>query len=415
MSSPIASGVGASTVDTVPVDDGGSKEVTLLRHEPTNILYFLLGCLLPLRSLPVVGDIAGGLPINTITAAIIAAIAFCLRPAWPTRARLFSTLVMLLVGWLIFGTVIIHGDTDVRRAGNILVLLAAGWMIAGGRLHLPSLARGVVAGLLGSTVLGILSIGSSSYVGRMTSLMGDPNASGFVLLSLGLASAQWFRRRWVRLATLLLITVGILATVSRTSMFALAIATLWVAFGYRLSKFLAAGLLAGVVWAYFWLVDIAEQRGWFQDRDGSDALRERLLVVEAVMVDTAGWVGHGLGTAVAEFDNITLYFHNSFLSLAAEGGRVALLLFIGATAALYLANYSVPTERRARWSEAAIIAAIICSFNIGFSVTHPAFAVALGLHLAALSKARQETGGSLVGREHWWSGKQGLGETPIRV
>ncbi len=179
-------------------------------------------------------------------------------------------------------------------------------------------------------------------------------------------------------------------TQSRTSMFALAIATLWVLFGRRFGRILSLGALIGVVWLFQWASEYAERQGWFQERLGSDNLRDRLTESERILTDSAGWWGHGLGTALAEFEGVTLFFHNSFRALQTEGGLIALILLIIMGISLYWNFHELPATHRPVWAEAAIIAALICSINIGYSLTSVPMAMAVGMYIAYHCLAREE-------------------------
>ncbi|WP_297746489.1 O-antigen ligase [uncultured Tessaracoccus sp.] len=334
-----------------------------------------------------------GLPTNTLAAVGLVAIASFRKPKWRLRLPFISATAVALFLWLVFTTVVIHGDWNIRRMGNILVLLLIGGAIASGRLGLKSLTVGGILGYLLALVTSVILMDESSYTGRLTGVLGDPNAAGFILVTLGLSFAQGLESRlrpW-RWALFAVAVFGVWLTQSRTTMFALAIATLWILVSRFLPRWPAALALASTVWFYAWIYGVMEERGWFADRDGSDALRERLILAEQLQVQQAGWTGNGLGTAVAKLDNITLFFHNSYLAMQAEGGKIALYLLYAFIVALFLTIHRVPSKSRPVWVEAGVIAGFICSINIGFSITHPALAVAIGLYLYHYCKFREES------------------------
>lgn len=371
-------------------------------QDSVDLLIFSAALLLTTRGLGGVFPPLSGIPINVTGCALLVALAAFRRPRWRIDQPLVTWSAVALVGWLIASTALLHGDSNVRRMGNIVILLLIAGVIASGRLGLSSITAGGLVGYVGALGLSValLYTQGSSYEGRLTGVLGDPNAAGFILLALGLAFAQGLPERlhkW-RWAIWLLAAGGVWLTLSRTSMFAMIIATAWILAAKRLPRWASILALAATMWLYDWANGVMEAQGWFVERDGSDNLRERLLIVEQQMVAQAGWTGNGLGTAVADLDSITLFFHDSYLAMQAEGGRIALYLLYAMMAGLFLMLHKLPPDRRPVWAEAGVIAAFICSINIGFSITHPAMAVAIGLllhhHCAQREKLAQETAAS---------------------
>ena len=174
---------------------------------------------------------------------------------------------------------------------------------------------------------------------------------------------------------------AVLLTVSRTSLFALLAATLWALVGPRLGRWASVAAVA-VAWpVYQLLVGAARDNGFFAERAGSDALRLRLAVIEGIMADDAGLKGMGLGTAKAVVDGAPLWFHNSYSALRVEGGVIAFGLLVVCLAALFWSIHQVPADRRNAWYESAVLAGLICSLNIGFSLTSVSMAVAVGMYV----------------------------------
>ena len=71
-------------------------------------------------------------------------------------------------------------------------------MASQGRFHVGGMARGLAAGLLVSAGAYFLGFGAV-YEGRLTGLLGDPNAAGYLLTTLGclaLAGLSTSRLRW---------------------------------------------------------------------------------------------------------------------------------------------------------------------------------------------------------------------------
>ncbi|WP_353081900.1 hypothetical protein [Tessaracoccus lapidicaptus] len=353
---------------------------------------FLLGLLLPVRGIEFLVP-AMSLPINTLACVGLVAVAVWAPSRWPAASPAVLLSATALVGWLVARTVLEQGLGELRRTVNILTLFLVAGVIASGRVHVRSLTRGIGIGLVAGLIIGVALLPRSSYVGRLTGVLGDPNAAGYVLATLGFAAAQSLTTRRTRLVLWAVVAVGIALTVSRTSMFAFAVATLWVWLAPRMRRLGSLALLGGTSALYLWLNGLAEARNWFTARDGSDTLREELAAVERRMVDQAGWWGDGLGTAVTEIRGTTLFFHNSYRAMQVEGGLIALGLLLLLLGALFWMVHQLPPQDRPVWAEGAIIAALICSFNIGFSLTSPPLAVAIGLYLAYHGAVRERSRG----------------------
>ena len=345
-----------------------------------------------------------GLPLSTMAAALLVALATT-RPVSVGRRipRLAALAAVGVVVWVI-GASALFGSLDVRRAGNLVVLASLAWVLGQGRLHMNSFVAGLATGWVGGIAHAVLTREESGYDGRITGYLGDPNGAGFVIVTIGCLliayAAPLGRRTW----PIWVLTGGAVAlTLSRTSVFAFVAATLWALSGPRLGRWASVGALLAAWPVYQWLVDTARAAGFFSERAGSDYLRQRLSVVEQGMVDQAGWHGLGLGTAKAEVDGAPLWFHNSYWALWVEGGLVAFALLVLALLALFWSIHQVPAARRNAWYESAIIAALICSLNIGFSLTSVTTAVALGMYFLYWRRSVENVDGEDDPGSRWWS------------
>ena len=83
--------------------------------------------------------------------------------------------------------------------------------------------------------------------------------------------------------------------------------------------------------------------------------------------------------AAVEVQGQIFFFHNSYLSIHNEGGRVALLLIVVVGAAALVALLSLRPELRNPWYEAAIIAVAVCAVNLGEVLLELPAALALGM------------------------------------
>lgn len=357
----------------------------------TVIPVFILALLIPLRGLHHLIPGFPDWPINTMAAIALAALGVFFPARWAVRLPLFAAAGVALWLELMLTSFLTQPDFAVRRAGSLTALLALAFVVGTGRMHLDSLRRGIAVALVIGVAEGVAAMpGATGYAGRLTGMLGDPNGVGFTVVTLGFIVGQRITNRKLLIVWWLFLGGSIWLTQSRTTIFAYMVATLWVLFGRRINRFVGILALAGVTWAFQWASAFMEAQGWFAERLGSDELRDRLAEVEQAMTSTAGWWGHGLGTAVAEFDGITLFFHNSYRALQTEGGLVALILLIIMGVALYWSFHSLPSDRRPVWAEAALIAACICSFNIGYSLTSVPMAMAVGMYLAYHCLAREQ-------------------------
>lgn len=355
----------------------------------TVIPVFILSALLPLRGIHHLIPGIPDLPINTMAAIALVGLSFFFRPRWRVGMLGLGIAAAALAATLLIPSALSQEDFNLRRAGSLATLFGLGFVVAQGRLHLDSVRRGLLTGLIAGAALSLIAP-SSGYEGRLTGVLGDPNGYAFTMVVIGFVVAQGVRRRRYMFFLLAFIGVTIWFTQSRTTLFAFAVALLWAALGRRLGKLIGILTLIGITWAFQWTSEFSERQGWFVERLGSDNLRDRLAEVERTLTDTAGWWGHGLGTAEAVFDGIFLFFHNSYRALQTEGGLVALILLMALGAALYWNFFNLPTASRPAWAEAAIIAGAICSVNIGYSLTSVPMAVAIGMYIAYHCQARAE-------------------------
>ena len=356
------------------------------------IFVVLLAACLPLR--PTVS----GLPLSTMAAALLVLLAVFRRPTVTGRVPRIAVLAfVLMILWMVGASTVFHGLEE-RRAGNLLVLLALAWVLGQGRLHMPSFVAGLGLGWFGGIVHAVLTRDESTYDGRITGYLGDPNGAGFVIVTVAcllVAYARGSGRRWW---PIWVIAGGaVLLTVSRTSLFAFVAASLWALVGPRLGRW-GSVVAVVVAWpAYQVLVGAARDNGFFAERAGSDNLRQRLAVIEGIMADDAGLKGLGLGTAKAVVDGAPLWFHNSYLALRVEGGTVAFALLAVCLLALFWSIHQVPRERRNVWYESAILAGLICSLNIGFSLTSVSMAVAVGMYVLYWRQSVNGADGDITG------------------
>lgn len=365
-----------------PANTGPAITLPDPREHSTYIGMFVCGMALPLDNLGI-----AGYPINTLAALLIVLITFFtnptgthrLVPAWVLAVAAIAPVWLAVSAWQNDQWVFTRLGTAIAWAGLIFV-------VATGRAHAPSLARGALTGLGLAVVAFYLGIAPNSYEWRLTSWISDPNGVAMTVLSLGLASMVWAtRKRNVQLALVVFLALMTLATLSRTGIFALGLAVAWMAV-LRKQNLIGAALLAGLT-AYIFenVPDSIKYWGPFAERGGSDDLRERILAVENQMVQTHQWLGYGPGTAKVDVSGIELFFHSSYLSARVEGGWIFLGLILLAAAGAFVMLGSGAKRPERAWLQAAIIGLLVTSTNIGEALLTPAAALTIGLALGWLS------------------------------
>jgi O-antigen ligase len=340
---------------------------------------FLLMAVLPLRTVEV-----AGLPVNEL--AMAALVGLCvLRPA-RGGVRLHEVVVLVLGALLalLLGSGVANDVDWARRVGHVAVLAGLVWACGTGRVSLRSAAAGLGAGLIAVIGLAVVGVGGDTYPGRLTGLLGDPNAGAFFIAVLGLLAVVFADDRWrVRVAVAVPLLAGLVLTFSRTGLLAATFAILWVLAGRRLGAAGGAALAAVLVWLVDNIPEDLVLYGPFSNRSGSDALRERIIAQEQVELAQAPWYGNGPGTARVEVRDLEFFFHNSYLAVRQEGGWIALLLVLGlmAFAFLRLSQRSRAGDLAAAGAQAALIGAAVMAITLGEVLLDTPTAIAVGFAL----------------------------------
>lgn len=331
-------------------------------------------------------------PVSTVCAGVLVVLAYFRRPSGVVRPGWFVAGLVVIVAWLGLASTLASGlaGVDVKRLLNVALWAAVGITVASGRLDLRRLGAGLALGVVFGVGWGLATIESSGYVGRMTGVFGDPNTAGLIVLTFTCLAVPQLRQRWVQVVVATVGIVGIVATFSRTTWLAAACVVAWVLLAKHISRWVGLVAIAGLVWWSTSLGDAVLATSQFSARAGSDALRERILAAEQVQVDASPIIGHGLGTAHVQVDQLTFFFHSSYISLRQEGGWIALIIYLALLVAVFLAVTSLPKERRSGWAEGALIGVVICAVNLGeVFLTVPA-ALAFGFAASQLGWHRAE-------------------------
>lgn len=344
-----------------------------------------------LLALPVASAPGTSFPLPAL--AMIGLVLLALTRVPPPDGELPVWLVLPLLGaWsALLLSDQLNGLDNLRRLGSIGIFIALAWVVANGRVSLPSAALGLGLSHLGVGVLALAGIGGDRYAGRLTGFFGDPNVAAFQLVVLGALAIGFSRGRW-RMALLLAIPVLVVLTYSRTGFLAMGFGILWYLLGRRFGT--AGGLV--FIGALVWLIDnIPEQWrliGPWAERSGSDLLRERIVAAEQELVASAPWYGHGPGTAQVELsDTATLFFHNSYLAARVEGGwplLILLLLAVGVAFASLSADARLG-DPEAIWCQIAIIGVLTMATTLGEVLFDLPTAVALGFATRTAMRRRR--------------------------
>lgn len=330
----------------------------------------------------------GGLPAlgGTTTAGELAAIpltvlGFMRPPERGWRQNLGVTALVCAIFLWSLTSAISNDLYSYTRLGHIALYCLILLFLAEGRLDVLAAARGAAVGLLIGIPYGILRMGADGYAGRLAGILGDPNAAGYYLLTLGLVYIGLENSKRRSIAIGLILAVGIVLTWSRTTLLATFLIVVWWLLPQRAN--IALRLLAmGIIYRIASNVsESLKQWGVFADREGSDALRARLLPAEQHLVSEKAWIGHGPGTVSVELEGQFRYFHSSYLLLRAEGGWI---LFGVMIALVVVAAWALLRSREERPNvalEGALIAPLICGLNIGNVFLDFPTAVAIGVGL----------------------------------
>jgi O-antigen ligase len=321
-----------------------------------------------------------GIPLSEIgLALIIAASIASQRPSWrlPTSLLLTSFLLVIWVAFVAFSDI---GDPLVAKRLTSLVL----WTVAILVLALPGAtrlwtARGLLVGVLVS-VPGSILLGSA-YGNRWAGFMADPNAFAMtVALTVPLISYTLPERNWKIMAWSVGTALIVLAD-SRTGMLAIATAASVYVLAPRI-RYWALGVPALMLFLSSLLPEDIVRGGRWEERLGSDELRERIEAAAQRQIDDNPLTGRGLGTGSVDLSvygdppqNAVFFLHNSYTSIVTEIGIVGLLTYALLVAGAVIAGLRTPV---ARGAIAAIAGAAAMSTQLGEVLFAVPMALALG-------------------------------------
>lgn len=358
----------------------------------TSVLVTCLFCAMFLDAIAVPGL---GIPVSSVAAIMAVLYAFIAPQRLPklelhTLPGWFVVLVLAVPSWMAF-TSVVNGAPDIRRLVNIGVFSALIIVLTGSRLNLSSVGRGLALAVVAGVAVGIALLPTSSYVGRMTGPLGDPNSAGYLIVVYTALALPSVKLRKYQLSLVALATAGVVLTDSRTSMLAMGIMTLWVALSRFLSSWLSVPIVASVL---LWIISASETLASdaFPERAGSDALRERIYAVELADVAVNPIIGQGAGAAKVAIDGTTFFFHSSYLAIRAEAGWVGFIISLALLAAVFFSLLALPRKRRSYFHEAALIGVAVCAVNLGEVLLTLTAACAVSLSMRHVILARMQAG-----------------------
>lgn len=345
------------------------KAHPLLDTSSSRILDVLLGALLVVDGISV-GAGAFRLPIAEAAGVALVLLAGFRRP----RRSLanFGVLAVLAFGLLTFLAVssTVNGIDDedwVRRIFRIAVLVCLAGAFASGRLDLRGALHGMITALVINIPLFYAGLAPDTYGGVLTGILGDKNVAGlyYAVIPVLLIATTTSRRHQVLLFAFAF--GGTALTGSRTSLAGLACALIWMIVSPRLGLTVRWILAIGLGLGVYWLSEsLPRLGGYFDDRLGSDLLRERIQTASWEKAAEAPWYGLGLGEAHVHLDEATWFFHNSFWGLLAEGGWPFLVIVLSAYVVLGMRPFRHAVRTPSRVAvEASTLIFLVCASQLG--------------------------------------------------
>lgn len=345
------------------------KAHPLLDTSSSRILDVLLGALLVVDGISV-GAGAFRLPIAEAAGVALVLLAGFRRP----RRSLanFGVLAVLAFGLLTFLAVssTVNGIDDedwVRRIFRIAVLVCLAGSFASGRLDLRGALHGMITALVINIPLFYAGLAPDTYGGVLTGILGDKNVAGlyYAVIPVLLIATTTSRRHQVLLFAFAF--GGTALTGSRTSLAGLACALIWMIVSPRLGLTVRWILAIGLGLGVYWLSEsLPRLGGYFDDRLGSDLLRERIQTASWEKAAEAPWYGLGLGEAHVHLDEATWFFHNSFWGLLAEGGWPFLVIVLSAYVVLGMRPFRHAVRTPSRVAvEASTLIFLVCASQLG--------------------------------------------------
>lgn len=299
----------------------------------------------------------------------------------PTHVLPGQKLIIGLFAVMVVSAIVVTqmaGLEWMQRSAKMVVLLVFALTIAVGRVHLRSLLAGLTVGLLANVGFYYAGLTSDNYPPYLTGFIGDKNVAGLMYATFLVAGLATYRSRRAMVVHVLVMSVPLFLTGSRTSMAAGVVGLLWVLLRNHLG--LLARWAMGV--ALIWLLALVERQfariGLFADRDDTDWFREQINIATELKLANVSWYGEGLTTAWVFIDGRRfMWFHDSYAAMRIEGGwiMIAIMAVLVGVLGLGLLQRGKVSEPLL-FAEGAIVAVMVCAWQLGeVFFTTPAFLV----------------------------------------
>lgn len=341
----------------------------------------------------------GGIPVSELAAAALVGLAFFRSPTQVIGSvSWLAPLALLLMSYLILGSM--HNEADwVRRAVHLAIMCGVLWALTTGRVDIELALKGIAFALILNALLFYAGLAPDKYAGYLTGYLGDKNVAGLYYTIFPLLIMATLKKKNHLILCIAIGGVAIFLTGSRTSMAAYAAALFWIVLSRKLGKWARGALLVGLILTLQYLEDNFARAWIFSDRDGTDALRDRIGEAASEKTEAAPWYGLGLGEARVSEEDGNWLFHDSYLALLVEGGVVMLILVVGIYAWFGFQPFTRQKRSLRNLSlEAATIALLFCATKLGdVFLTQPGFIlIACGM-ITSASIPLSRTARKLVG------------------
>lgn len=316
--------------------------------------------------LPITQIDLGGLgPLNAAAALVLAGACLFRRPASALRTPLWVVALLGLFLTYFFANSLLLDVVNTKRMIRLISWALILIFLGTGHVDIRSAAKGLATSMSLGLIHAIATLPASSYPGRLTGLLGDPNTVGLECVTFGALGVLGIASKRLRHAYIALLAAGVFLTFSRTTLLAVGVVLAWTVVGRRVGLVAGYGLIGGLMAG---IASIPPERavfGPFEGRSGSDALRGRIQSQSTALVESSPIRGHGLGTAMVQVQQQQFFFHNSYLALACEGGWIAVGLYGLFAMTVFTALLRLPRALRNPWVEVAMIGVALCAINLG--------------------------------------------------
>ena len=326
-----------------------------------------------------------GFPLVEVAMGLLIMAAWFRKPRYPSLPTVTALAFFLLVVFAL--SAYINDMWNLRRLIHIGGFFALILVFANGRVHMRSAGAGLAAGLTAGIVISAIQLGGGAFSARMSGQFADPNGGSYIMLTLGCVALSVLQHKGVRALFILVVSTGVLLTLSRTGILALAFIVVWV-INARILGWATKALL-GAVMIYFVgnVPDAWKLWGPFSDRTGSDLLRQRIEAASAEQAATSGWLGHGPGTSRVNVEGLQFFFHSSYLALRNEVGWIGFVTLLAMLAWAAFSLIRLPRKYHNTWLECALLAAAVVAVTVGEILLDLPTAVAIGASLQHVSKS----------------------------